>query len=97
VDTFSVVPPGICAAIGGLYGDRHLSLLVLDKELEIRAPYHLKQRDHNTYLLSTVQRLNGELKAVTLIAFLNLSDAVAAAGSGHVSRTKRGSGGRTGS
>ena len=77
-DSINVVPPGVCAAIGGLFRDGHLALLIIEKSFVLRAPYQLKRRDESTFLLSTVQFQSGVFKVFKLIAYRRLKDAIAA-------------------
>jgi len=77
-DSFAVVPPGACAAIGGIFNAAHVVLFILEKSFVVRAPYQLKRRDDSTYLLSTVQYQGGAFKVFKLIAYRHLRDALAA-------------------
>ena len=77
-DSFSTVPPGLCAAIGGLFNEAHIALFVTEKSFVIRAPYQLKRKDDSTFILSTVQYQNGAFKVFKLIAYRHLTDAIAA-------------------
>lgn len=77
-DSFAVVPPGACAAIGGFFDDGHVVLFVREKSFVVRAPYQLKKQSESTYLLSTVQYQSGAFKVYKVIAFRHLKDAIAA-------------------
>lgn len=77
-DSLAIVPPGLCAAIGGLFNDAHIALFVTEKSLVVRAPYQLKGKDKSTFLLSTVQCQDGSFKVFKLIAYRHLADAIAA-------------------
>ena len=79
-DSFALVKSVGCAVIGGILDGVRLALYVHDMRLVTRAPYHLRRRDADSFLLSSVQYQDGALKVIKLIAYRHLKDALAVPG-----------------
>ena len=73
-----VSAPGVknCAVVSGLGFERHLSLFVREMTLLARAPFQIKVEGEHSYILSTVQYTQGELRVMNVRAFKSLRDLI---------------------